>query len=47
MEKICQHHVHRVFLVDKDGRPIKVLSLSDIIQAIVDDNDVLFFEPDK
>ena len=35
MEKMAKYHIHRVFVVDKDNKPIGVISHTDVLHAIV------------
>ena len=35
MEQMAKYHIHRVFVVDKDKKPIGVISHTDVLHAIV------------
>jgi len=36
VEKVSSNHVHRIYVVDESGKPLRVITLTDILRLLIE-----------
>ncbi len=36
LQQLVEHHIHRVYVVDDDRKPIGIVSLTDVLKLVVE-----------